>query len=184
VISIRVVAIPTKVAAQVRAFKKAPHFGHPAHTEVARGYGPCRHCLHTFHVGREQRILFTYDPFDGIEQVPLPGPIFIHAEICKRYPEEAGYPADLLKHAAVLDAYAIGQRLVAQRHAHDGGHNTAVEELLQLPDVDYIAVRDRVAGCYDFRIERLKGANAGGQMQNTVCESSCRLHPGNLRKTP
>lgn len=33
-----------------------------------------------------------------------------------------------------------------------------VEELLQLPDVDYIEVRDLEAGCYDFRIERLNGA--------------------------
>jgi hypothetical protein len=100
-IAIRVVAIPSEVAAQVRTSKKAPHYGHPAHTEVAGGYGPCRHCLRTFRVGEEQRTLFTYDPFDQIEQVPLPGPIFIHTEVCERYPENAGYPDDLRKHAAV-----------------------------------------------------------------------------------
>ena len=159
-IPIRVVAIPSEVAAQVRTSKKAPGYGHPAHTEVASGYGPCRHCLRTFHVGAEQRTLFTYDPFDGIEQVPLPGPIFIHTEACERYPENAGYPDDLRKHAAVLNAYAKGQRLVARRHAEAGRHDVVVEELLQLPDADYIEVRDKKAGCYDFRIERSSGADA------------------------
>ncbi len=160
-IPIRVIAIPSEVAAQVRTSKKAPRYGHPAHTDVAGGHGPCRHCLRTFHVGAEQRTLFTYDPFNGIEQVPLPGPIFIHAEACERYPEDAGYPNDLRKHAAVLNAYAKGQRLIAQRHADNGGHDVAVEELLQLPDVDYIEVRDKKAGCYDFRIERSSGADTG-----------------------
>lgn len=160
-IAIRVVAIPSEVAAQVRTSKKAPHYGHPAHTEVEGGYGPCRHCLRTFRVGEEQRTLFTYDPFDQIEQVPLPGPIFIHTEVCERYPENAGYPDDLRKHAAVFTAYAKGQRLIARRHADAGGHDVAVEELLRLPEVDYIEVRDKEAGCYDFRIERAAGADGG-----------------------
>jgi hypothetical protein len=157
-IAIRVVAISTETCVQVRASNKSPRYGHPAHTEVAGGYGPCRHCLRTFKIGEERRTLFTYDPFEGIERVPLPGPIFIHTEACERYPETAGYPDDLRKHAAVLDAYAKGQRPVAQRHAASGHHDAVVEELLQLPEVDYIEVRDREAGCYDFRIERLNGA--------------------------
>jgi hypothetical protein len=163
-IPIRVVAIPSKVAAEVQASKKSPRYGHPAQTEVASGYGPCRHCLRTFRVGAEQRTLFTYDPFQDIEQVPLPGPIVIHTEACERYPEDAGYPHDLRTQAAVLDAYAKGQRLIARRHTDNGGHDVVVEELLRLPDVDYIEVRDKKAGCYDFRIERLHPADAGTAM--------------------
>lgn len=169
-VGIRVVAISSEVAAQVRASKKSPGYGHPAHTELAGGYGPCRHCLRTFDVGREQRTLFTYDPFDSIEQIPLPGPIFIHTEACERYPEDAGYPDDLRKHPAVLDAYAKGQRLVSQRHAEVGGHDVAVEELLRFPEVDYIEVRDKQAGCYDFRIERLNGADSATE---TVKKCKC-----------
>jgi len=127
---------------------------------MARGHGPCRHCLRSFHIGAEQRTLFTYDPFDGIEQVPLPGPIYIHTEACERYPENAGYPDDLRKHAAVLEAYAKGQRLIARRQVDGGNHDVAVEELLELRDVDYIEVRDKHAGCYDFRIERGGGRDA------------------------
>jgi hypothetical protein len=153
-IPFRVIAIPTEVAAQVRSSLKAPRYGHPAHTEIATGHGPCRHCLRAFQVGADQRILFTWDSFTGIEQVPLPGPVFIHATPCQRYPEESGYPQDLLRHAAVLNAYARGQHLVAQLHAANGSHASAIEQLLARADVDYIEVRDKEAGCYDFRIER------------------------------
>jgi hypothetical protein len=76
----RVAAIPTKVADLVRSTMRSPGYGHPAHAEVATGYGPCRHCLRDFQVGKERRILFTYDPFHGIEPLPLPGPIFIHED--------------------------------------------------------------------------------------------------------
>src|SRR5439155_983517 len=81
---------------------------------VATGHGPCRLCLRTFRVGQEERILFTFDPFDGLEEVPLPGPIFIHAESCSRYPEEGGYPAELRPYPAVIVAYSKGQRVLAQ----------------------------------------------------------------------
>jgi hypothetical protein len=108
-------------------------------------------------VGEERRTLLTYDPFSGNEQVPLPGPVFIHSDNCERYPEQSGYPNDLRNHPAVLNAYARGQRLVAQLHADIGNHDAAVQILLQRSDVDYIEVRDREAGCYDFRIERRAG---------------------------
>lgn len=62
----KVVSLSKEVADQVRKMQKAPDYGHPAFTEVAGGYGPCRECLRTFHVGQENRILFTYDPFRGI----------------------------------------------------------------------------------------------------------------------
>jgi hypothetical protein len=161
VIPIRVIAIPTAIAETVRSTNQAPRYGHPAHTELASGYGPCRHCLRTFHIGQERRTLFTYDPFDGIEKVPLPGPIFIHTDPCTRYPEEAGYPADLRKHAAVLSAYARGQRLIAQTHVDDDDHDAALEQLLKRADVDYVEVRDKLAGCYDFRVERVNSSAAG-----------------------
>ncbi len=57
--SYRVIAIPEQIAQHVRATLKSPQYGHPAHVEVAKGYGPCRSCLQTFHTGEEQRILFT-----------------------------------------------------------------------------------------------------------------------------
>ena len=56
--TLKVVAIPTKVAELVRSTMLSPGYGHPAHREVAKGYGPCRHCLRDFKVVEEERILF------------------------------------------------------------------------------------------------------------------------------
>ena len=85
--SYRVVALGDRTADIVRKTRLSPGYGHPAHAEVATGYGPCRQCLRTFSVGSDRRILFTYDPFFGREKLPLPGPVFIHEEYCERYPE-------------------------------------------------------------------------------------------------
>lgn len=151
----RIVAIPTEIVDEVRASGKAPRYGHPTHTEVASGHGPCRHCLRTFDVGSENRILFTYDPFTGLEDVPLPGPVFIHAERCERYAEDGGYPAELQRYSVVLQSYSKGQNLVDRRlvSASDD-KTTALNALLQRPEVDYVEVRDGKAGCFDFRVER------------------------------
>jgi hypothetical protein len=154
--SFHVIALPSETADQVRASGKAPRYGHPAHTELASGYGPCRHCLRIFRIGQENRTLFTYDPFTGVEAVPLPGPIFIHEQPCARYSPEAGYPADLELYAVVLNGYATGQKLMERVLVPATEDKTAaVRHLLERPDIDYIEVRDQLAGCFDFRIERV-----------------------------
>jgi uncharacterized protein DUF1203 len=155
-LSYRIVAIPDSVADAVRRTRKSPGYGHPAHAEVATGYGPCRLCLRTFRIGTDRRLLFTYDPFHGHEPFPLPGPIFIHESECMRHPEDAGFPPDLISHRVTLNAYARGRRLVTVRHITDGTHETAIESLLSGDDVDYIHVCDTDAGCYDFMVRGLR----------------------------
>jgi len=150
----RIVAISDKLAGLVRQTRLSPHYKHPAHAEVATGYGPCRHCLRTFNVGEDRRILFTYDPFWGVEPLPLPGPVFIHEGDCERYPVDGGIPEDLREHALTLNAYGRGRRLLAQEYVADGQVEPVVERLLDRSEIDYIHVRDTEAGCYDFRIER------------------------------
>jgi hypothetical protein len=151
----RVAAIPTKVAEIVRSTMRSPGYGHPAHVEMATGYGPCRHCLRDFQVGKEQRILFTYDPFHGIEPLPLPGPIFIHAEACERFPDDGGFPTDLRAHRLTFAAYGEGRRLLSEKYVENGDVETVVARLLQQGEVKFVHVRDTDAGCYDFRIERI-----------------------------
>lgn len=152
--SFRVIAIPTGAADQVRKRLQSPKYGHPAYIEVASGYGPCRHCLRTFRVGQEKRILFTWDAFDGVENLPLPGPVFIHAEPCERYREDSGFPPDLRSHRLTLNGYGEQRRLLAQEYVKNGDVDEALECLLALPGVRYVHVRDTEAGCYEFRIER------------------------------
>jgi hypothetical protein len=133
---------------------KSPGYGHPAHREVAGGYGPCRHCLKTFHVGQEQRVLFTYDPFHEVVPYPLPGPIFIHAQQCARYEEQAGFPEDLRHHALTLVAYGDERTVRGKEYVTDGKIEAAAQRMFDDAMVRFLHVRDTQAGCYDLRIDR------------------------------
>jgi hypothetical protein len=151
---IRIVAIPTELAEAVRATLRAPVYGFPAHSEVATDAAPCRHCLRMFAPGKDRRILFTYDRFAGVESLPQPGPIYVHADSCARYSEDGGFPEELRASPRTLEAYARGRRLVTQEYVADGKFEPAIEKLLAHPDVDYLQVNSTTAGCFTFRIER------------------------------
>ena len=151
---VRIVAIPTRVVESVRRTMLAPHYGFPAHSEVATDQAPCRHCLRLIAPEVERRILFTYDRFAGVETLPLPGPVFIHAEACERYPESIGFPDELRASPRTLEGYARGRRLLAQKYVTDGQMESVIEEMFSSSEVDYIHVNSTTAGCYTFRIER------------------------------
>lgn len=165
--SYRVVAVGDRIADAVRKTMRSPGYGHPAHTEIATGYGPCRQCLRAFVMGEERRILFTYDSFYGRETLPLPGPVFIHEHDCERYPEDKGFPVDMLSHRLTFNAYAQGRRLVAQRYVSNGIVEPELQRLLQDRDVAYIHVRDTEAGCYDFSIERTSDEAAAAETRTS-----------------
>ena len=155
----RVVALDPETARKVRESRRSPGYGHPVHSEIATGYGPCRLCLRDFEIGVDRRLLFTCDPFFGLEDYPLPGPVFIHEAECDRHPEDQGFPVDLLAHRLTLNAYGRGRRLRAEERVEAAGAiESAVGRLLSRPDVDYLLVRDTDAGCYDFRIEHATAA--------------------------
>ena len=153
---IRVIALATETVKRVLETKRSPGYGRPAYTELATGYGPCRHCLKTFRVGEELRTLFTCNPFYMIGPVPAPGPVFIHTDECERYDETAGYPDQLLQYPVVMDGYDLDQRLVTQRTAAGGNHEMVLREIFADAQVRYVLVRDHEAGCFDFRVERME----------------------------
>jgi hypothetical protein len=156
--NVRIVAIETEIAEQVRATLKAPVYGFPAHLEIAEDEAPCRHCLRTIAQG-ERRILFTYDRFTRKESLPQPGPVYIHAEGCQRYAEADGFPEDLRDSPRTVEAYAPGRKLQAQEHVADGRFEPIIEKLFAKPNVDYLQINSTTAGCFTFRIDR--AANGG-----------------------
>jgi hypothetical protein len=168
-LSIRVVAIPTELAERVRKEAKDPRFGFPAHTAAAGEGLPCRHCLDWIAKGTERATLFTHDPFAGLEKFPLPGPVYIHAEGCARYPENGGIPMHLMGSPRTLNAYGHGRRLLGQEYVDGVNAEAAIARLFERPEVDYVHVRSTTAGCYTFRLER---ALVGSRVAN-VTESDC-----------
>ncbi len=148
-----VVAIPTDVAEFVRRTGKDPRYGHAAHTDVAAEPAPCRHCLQLIQPG-EPQILFTYDAFEGTENLPLPGPIYIHADACERYADARTFPPELRHSLRTLNAYAAGRRLLAAEYVDHATVDSALAALGSRSDVDYIHVRSTTAGCFTFRLVR------------------------------
>ena len=147
--TIRFKGIPTAMADEVRATMRAPHYGHPAHRELARGYGPCRHCLRTFNEGQEDRILFTYTPFKaGV--LPLPGPVFIHADACERYDSET-LPPDLARLPMVVEGFAEDGRVLAQVAVNGEGPDAVVARVAAVEGVAGIHLRNAEAGCFMAR---------------------------------
>ena len=147
-----VTALPQEVATHVRAHGRDPKWGHPALTQLATGFGPCRLCLRRFKEGEEQRMLFTYDSYAGVAQFPQPGPVYIHADDCDRY-DGNEFPPDLRTLELTFEALAPGPRVVALERAGGEGAEGVLERLLDLPDVDFVNVRNTEAGCFVARVD-------------------------------
>ena len=149
--SYRVVALDQRIADAVRSTLRAPGYGHPAHVEVANGYGPCRLCLRPFEVGAEERVLFTHNPFpEGA--TPSPGPIFVHPGDCPRYDAER-FPTELAGIPLLLEGYDLGGMPLARRPVN-GNADADAAAILDVPGVAFAHVRNAEAGCFIARISR------------------------------
>jgi hypothetical protein len=155
---LRIIAITSELADQVRATMVSPGYGHPVTAKIATGLGPCRHCLQPFAMDEEVRLLFTLNPFDGVAPIPQPGPVFLHQAACKRHEERDEYPEGLLQLGALLDGYDAEQ-MVRRRElvGKNVSPETKMREMLMDPLVRYVVVRDPNAGCYRMRVERTEG---------------------------
>jgi hypothetical protein len=156
--AMQIVAMPTETANAVRSTLKAPTYGFPAHVETATDAAPCRHCLKTFVAGKDRRILFTYDRFAGVESLPQPGPVYIHADNCERYHTDGEFPEELRNSPRTLEAYARGRKLTGTEYVADGNYEVAIEKLFANLEAAYIQVNSTTAGCFTFRIERASGS--------------------------
>jgi Protein of unknown function (DUF1203) len=144
-----------EVADHVRAHGRDPVWGHAAATQPATGFGPCRLCLRTFREG-ELRTLFTHDTYAGLAEHPQPGPIYVHAEACDRWVGD-GFPPALRPLDLTFEAVAAGPYVLALERASGREAEGAIARLLDLPGVDAVHVRNREAGCYVARVERIAG---------------------------
>src|SRR5215213_8009652 len=106
----KVVPITREIARRVRAELRSPQYGHPAFADIAKGYGPCRVCLKTFVKDAEERILFTYNAFENLSDLPLPSPIYIHKNECSAF-DEKGFPPELIELPLLFEAFGSGSEL-------------------------------------------------------------------------
>lgn len=152
--SFRIKPIPSEIASEVRRTRRAPRYGHPVHIEVANGYGPCRACLRTFAVGKENRLLFTYNPFSGVDPYPSPGPVFVHEKDCNPFDAESLFPAGLRALPLVLEGYGRDRWIIARERPTADEIEAAIGRLFANQAIEYIHIRNGEAGCFIASAER------------------------------
>jgi hypothetical protein len=88
------------------------------------------------------------------------GPIFIHAEACSGYEDDASYPEGFRHRQQVLRSYTAGGDMHAVTITDGNSAEAAITELLADPDAAVVHSRNVGAGCYMFAIRRrdLNGA--------------------------
>jgi Protein of unknown function (DUF1203) len=155
----KIVPMPSSVAESVRATLKSPKYGFPAHREQpAAGRAPCRHCLKLIRPQDEELILFTYDAFHGQGVLPMPGPVYIHAEACAPYADNGHLPQEYRGQPLTFEVFGTDRKRLAERRIDELLEGTnpdaALEEIFRNPAVEYVHVRSTTAGCYLFRVER------------------------------
>ena len=149
----KIVPINSEIARSVRVNLKSPQYGHPAFTEIAKGYGPCRLCLKTFVKDAEERILFTYNAFENLSSLPGPGPVFIHKDECAAFDAE-GFPPELMDLPLLFESYGAESELISREAVNREKIDRQIAEIFSIPNVEYINIRNSEAGCFVARIER------------------------------
>jgi hypothetical protein len=149
----KVVPIGSEIARSVRENMVSAQYGHPAFADVAMGYGPCRVCLKTFVKGAEERILFTYNAFENLSNLPLPGPVYIHKNECQSFGEN-GFPPELIDLPLLFEGFGSESELVKREVVKKDGIEDQIAEIFALSDVGYINIRNAEAGCFVARVER------------------------------
>jgi hypothetical protein len=148
-----VTAIAAEVARGVRETGISSWAKLPASSSTAKGYGPCRLCLKTFEVDKDSRTFFTYNPFEGRAELPLPGPIFIHTQECERYAAE-GFPPDFRELPMLFEAFSEDGRMVKRIAVVKDKIEEQIDEMFSVEAVAYIYIRNAEAGCFMAFIDR------------------------------
>ncbi|MBL0940381.1 MAG: DUF1203 domain-containing protein [Gemmatimonadaceae bacterium] len=148
--------ISRDITTEVRSTRLSPRYGHPVYQETARGTGPCRECLRAFVVGRDERVLFTYTPFNGELGIPQPGPVFIHAEACVGH-FGLGYPDGLRGIPMAVQPYYAGGVIGSPIRLPPDKEELLLAALIGDPLVQFAHLRHAEAGCFVARVERAAG---------------------------
>jgi hypothetical protein len=153
--SLRFIALPTQtVSALQNGRADANH--QPPERRISDGDGvPCRHCLTDVAEG-EPYLILAYRPFPEPQPYAEVGPIFLHAEPCRRYAETAEMPPMLARR----DRFIIRGYNEQDRIIYGTGQVVDVQDLieaaaglLEQPEVRYLHVRSATNNCYQCRIE-------------------------------
>lgn len=131
--------------------------GQKPERQISDGDGvPCRHCLQDVAKG-EPYLVLGFRPFPEAQPYAEVGPIFLHAEPCRRFAGSATTPAPLLRRARhLVKGYRADNRIYYGKCdvVPAVRLESFAEELLADPEVAYVHVRSAVNNCYTCKIVR------------------------------
>jgi hypothetical protein len=119
------------------------------------GGWPLRCCLTDSTPGDELAIV-AWSPFPWRGPFAETGPIVIHAHPCRGV-EVSDVPAQFLTRRQLVRPYARDRRIAYDRLLvvePDGSLPTVLEDLLGDDDIDFVHVRNVLAGCFSFTAQR------------------------------
>ena len=154
--SFKVISIPEYITEQVRSTLASPQYKHPASISLATGYGPCRSCLRKLEVGVDERILFTYNSFEGLSDLPLPGPVFVHKDNCEAFDSADEFPPDLLDLPLLFECFGDESEMLMRERVDASGIGEQLERLFGLPGARFVNIRNAEAGCFVARVDRIE----------------------------
>ena len=122
---------------------------------VSDGSGvPCRHCLTDIDKGEACKLL-SYRPFPGLNAYAETGPIFIHANPCKKF--SCSQTPEIINNRKqiMIRGYDKDNRIIEGTGRVINTNNIEKEalDILSLPSVEYLHIRSVTNNCYFCRAE-------------------------------
>ena len=135
-------------------------YGNTVIEQVAKGYGPCRVSLKPFKVGEEERLLFSYSPFEIDNAFNQPGPVFIHKKVVEPYSDIYNFPkeikADKQHFPLTLIGYSRSQKMIYTRLVGEDDVDDLIEQILDENQyISYLHARNAEAACFICKIIRI-----------------------------
>ena len=147
-----IVPLPTEIAEAARRAVKAGAVDHALITVDSPESSPCRHCLRWAQPG-ERVILFPYTAIPSGQPYSETGPIFVHADGCKRYNATNEYPADF-RTGRVFRAYDSNYNIIDAKVVDGTEPEVVIERLFENLETAFVDARSMTRGCFTFRVQR------------------------------
>ncbi|HEX2338147.1 MAG TPA: DUF1203 domain-containing protein [Hyphomicrobiaceae bacterium] len=154
---VRFVALETSLVRNLQA-GGADANGQTPERHISPGSGiPCRHCLEPVATG-EPFLILSHRPFPAPQPYAEQGPIFLHAEPCRRRCPSAELPSMLASEHYLIRGYSAEHRII-----YGSGQIVPTRQIVERaeamftdPRLAYIHVRSASNNCYQCRLERLR----------------------------
>jgi hypothetical protein len=101
----------------------------------------------------ERVILFPYAAIPLGHPYSESGPIFVHADQCKRYSATDAYPADF-RTGRVFRAYDQRSNIIDAQVVDGREPELVIQELFENSETAFLDVRSVTHGCFTFRVQR------------------------------